>query len=71
MALSAEWTLKSALMRQESSGTHRREDYPDKDNKNWLRWILIKDEEGQARFFTEPVPVERYKNSVLLPYKIA
>lgn len=61
MAVSAEWTLKSALMREESRGTHRREDYPDKDDRHWLKWIVIKEEEGQARFFTEPVPLERYK----------
>ena len=60
MASSAEWTLKSALMREESRGTHHREDHPARDDKNWLKWIVIKEEDGETRFFTEPVPVERY-----------
>ena len=47
MALSAGWTLSAALMRQETRGTQHREDYPDRDDKNWLRWIVIKEEEGK------------------------
>jgi succinate dehydrogenase/fumarate reductase flavoprotein subunit len=61
MALSAELTLKSAWMREETRGTHRREDFPETDNKNWLKWIVIREEEGKVTFSTEPVPVERYK----------
>jgi succinate dehydrogenase/fumarate reductase flavoprotein subunit len=60
MALSAGWTLSAALMRQETRGTQHREDYPGRDDKNWLKWIVIKEEEGRPRFFTEPVPVEKY-----------
>ena len=59
MALSAGWTLSAALMRQETRGTQHREDYPDRDDKNWLKWIVIKEEEGKARFFTEPVPLPK------------
>jgi succinate dehydrogenase / fumarate reductase flavoprotein subunit len=59
MALSAGWTLSAALMRQETRGTQHREDYPDRDDKNWLKWSVIKEEEGKPRFFTEPVPLPK------------
>jgi succinate dehydrogenase / fumarate reductase, flavoprotein subunit len=61
MALAAGWTLKSALLREETRGTQHREDYPGRDDKNWLKWIVIKEENGSANFFPEPVPLERYK----------
>ena len=61
MALSAEWTLNSALMREESRGTHHREDHQGRDDNKWMKWIVIKEEEGKARFFTEPVPLEQYR----------
>ncbi len=60
MALSAGWTLRSGLMRKESRGTNYREDYPKRDDDNWLKWILIKQEDGEETFFTDPVPMEQY-----------
>ncbi len=60
MALSAGWTLTSGLMRQETRGTNYREDYPKKDDINWLKWIVIKQEDGKETFFTDPVPIQQY-----------
>jgi succinate dehydrogenase/fumarate reductase flavoprotein subunit len=61
MALSAGWTLTSALMRQESRGTHRRLDFPEQDDANWLKWIVIREEDGTDRFSTEEIPFEKYR----------
>ena len=57
MVLSAEWTLRSALMREESRGTHHRADYPNRDDVKWLKWIVIKRREEESVFSTESVPV--------------
>ena len=37
-----------------------REDYPDMDNENWLKWIIVQNKEGEMTFHTERVPVEEY-----------
>jgi succinate dehydrogenase/fumarate reductase flavoprotein subunit len=42
MVLNAEMKLRASLMRTESRGSHYREDYPARDDKNWLCWIKIK-----------------------------
>jgi succinate dehydrogenase / fumarate reductase, flavoprotein subunit len=60
MTLCAELTFKAALMRTESRGFHFREDYPEPDNKNWLKWIILKQDNGQIKLSTEPIPIERY-----------
>ena len=40
MVLSAEMQFRAAAMRTESRGWFLREDYPEMDNKNWLKWII-------------------------------
>lgn len=60
MVLSAEMFFKAASLRKESRGWFLREDYPNIDNKNWLKWITLKNVDGEMTFGTEDVPVEKY-----------
>ena len=58
----AKMIAKSALMREESRGSHYRSDFPEIDNKNWLKNIcLIRDEKGDMRLYTRPVILSRIK----------
>jgi succinate dehydrogenase/fumarate reductase flavoprotein subunit len=60
MILSAEMFFKAALLRKESRGWFLREDYPTVDNANWLKWITVKNVDGEMKLETEDVPVETY-----------
>ncbi len=60
MVLCAEMFFRASLERKESRGWFVREDFPEMDNKNWLRWVLLKDEDGGMVISTERIPIERY-----------
>jgi len=61
MAMAAEFTYKAALMREESRSGHFREDFPERDDKNWFKWITVESRDGAPHLATLPVPVEKYK----------
>lgn len=61
MAACAELTFKAALMRTESRGFHFREDFPEPDNQNWLKWIILKLEDNKIQLSTQALPIGKYK----------
>ncbi len=60
MVKCAEMFLVAALRRTESRGSHLREDYPETDNVNWLKWILLGQREGRLTVDTEDIPIDTY-----------
>jgi succinate dehydrogenase/fumarate reductase flavoprotein subunit len=69
MLLNAEMKLRASLFRTESRGTHYREDYPARDDDNWLAWILLKmGPDGQMQVTKEPIPDE-WKPDSSIPYE--
>jgi succinate dehydrogenase/fumarate reductase flavoprotein subunit len=60
MVLSAEMQFRAAEMRTESRGWFLREDYPEMDNKNWLKWIIVRKDGDTMKLGTEDVPYEKW-----------
>ena len=69
MLLNAEMKLRASLMRTESRGTHYREDYPARDDENWLAWVLIEQgEDGAMALRKEEVP-DKWKPDMSVDYQ--
>ena len=63
MALMAEAQIRSILFRRETrrSLIVVREDFPYTDNKNWLKWISIKNINGHMGVEARDIPIHRSK----------
>ncbi len=69
MILNAEMRLRASLYRTESRGCHYREDYPRREDPDWLAWVIIKKgEDGRMELFKRPLPQEWWPD-VSQPYE--
>lgn len=60
MNLCAKIYYKAAIARKETRGWHVMDEYPEKDDQNWRKWIIVKQENDEMKVSTEKIPFETY-----------
>jgi succinate dehydrogenase / fumarate reductase, flavoprotein subunit len=61
MTQCADIYFNAALARTETRGWHYREDFPKRDDKNWLKWVIVKQHDGRMVISAEDIPIDKYK----------
>ena len=69
IAFISELYLRGSLLRKESRAGHFREDYPTRNNDEFLAWLVCEEAaDGSTRYHKRPGPVERYKHPITKYY---
>ncbi|MGM9525834.1 MAG: FAD-binding protein [Peptococcaceae bacterium] len=64
----SELYLTASLLRKETRAGHYREDYPKRDEKNGLSWIILSKIDDTIKTEFEPLPLEKYKYPITAYY---
>ncbi len=56
----ARLTYQAALIREESRGSHFREEFPYRDDRHWLKRITVRREADEDKLDLEPIPIAGY-----------
>lgn len=59
LAWVGEMVARSALERRESRGQHSREDHPNRDDQNWLKWVQVYKKGEEVGCDIEPIRFEQ------------
>jgi succinate dehydrogenase/fumarate reductase flavoprotein subunit len=68
MVINAEMRLRAAMFRTESRGSHYREDFPRRNDPNWLAWVMLKQEDGEMKVYKKDIP-EEWRPDLSVPYE--